>query len=568
MQEAENEKTQPKMKTSEYTVAEMKAFLDEMSGKYDLARVVDPTECRILTFHDDGRVSMNESCYGIWNSEQKCINCSSARACKTGCHQEKAEHFKDDVYFIQSNPVSLKLADGSAFPAVVELVTVEKESKQAANDREAENIGSRASHYRAHHDSLTNVLNSDAFYELSRRMISNKADMSWMMITSNIMNFRLVNNLFGELKGNEVLVKTASMLQEISEASRGLCGRLGSDQFALLIPKAKYQEESLLNLEKTLERTFSSGIFTFCIHFGVYEIDDPSIPVSVMCGRANSALRTIREDMTRTVAYFDHAILQKILLEQKVIGGFDEALKDGQFRMYLQPLVDRNGGVIGGEALVRWCMPDGTIVMPGDFIETLENAGLIQKLDMYIWELAVRQLSKWKTEGREKLTISVNMSARDFYSIDVYDVLTGLVDRYGVDSKMLRLEITETALLVDPDKSDSIVSKLRENGFLVEIDDFGKGYSSLSLLKNIEADVLKIDMGFLREIRDSERSRIILKSIICLAESLGMDVITEGVETEQQLRVLSEMGCSYYQGFYFSRPVPVDEFETKFVFAE
>ena len=566
--EAENEKTQPKMKTSEYTVAEMKAFLDEMSGKYDLARVVDPTECRILTFHDDGRVSMNESCYGIWNSEQKCINCSSARACKTGCHQEKAEHFKDDVYFIQSNPVSLKLADGSAFPAVVELVTVEKESKQAANDREAENIGSRASHYRAHHDSLTNVLNSDAFYELSRRMISNKADMSWMMITSNIMNFRLVNNLFGELKGNEVLVKTASMLQEISEASRGLCGRLGSDQFALLIPKAKNQEESLLNLEKTLERAFSSGIFTFCIHFGVYEIDDPSIPVSVMCGRANSALRTIREDMTRTVAYFDHAILQKILLEQKVIGGFDEALKDGQFRMYLQPLVDRNGGVIGGEALVRWCMPDGTIVMPGDFIETLENAGLIQKLDMYIWELAVRQLSKWKTEGREKLTISVNMSARDFYSIDVYDVLTGLVDRYGVDSRMLRLEITETALLVDPDKSDGIVSKLRENGFLVEIDDFGTGYSSLSLLKNIEADVLKIDMGFLREIRDSERSRIILKSIICLAESLGMDVITEGVETEQQLRVLSEMGCSYYQGYYFSRPVPVDEFETKFVFTE
>jgi EAL domain-containing protein (putative c-di-GMP-specific phosphodiesterase class I) len=206
--------------------------------------------------------------------------------------------------------------------------------------------------------------------------------------------------------------------------------------------------------------------------------------------------------------------------------------------------------------------------MPGDFIETLENAGLIQKLDMYIWELAVRQLSKWRTEGREKLTISVNMSARDFYSIDVYDVLTGLVDRYGVDSRMLRLEITETALLVDPDKSDGIVSKLRENGFLVEIDDFGKGYSSLSLLKNIEADVLKIDMGFLREIRDSERSRIILKSIICLAESLGMDVITEGVETEQQLRVLSEMGCSYYQGYYFSRPVPVDEFETKFVFTE
>jgi EAL domain-containing protein (putative c-di-GMP-specific phosphodiesterase class I) len=156
------------------------------------------------------------------------------------------------------------------------------------------------------------------------------------------------------------------------------------------------------------------------------------------------------------------------------------------------------------------------------------------------------------------------MSAKDFYSIDVYEVLTGLVDRYGVDSRMLRLEITETALLVDPEKSDAVVSKLRNRGFLVEIDDFGKGFSSLSLLKNIRADVLKIDMGFLREIRDDERSRIILRSVICLAEALGMDVITEGVETEQQLKALSEMGCSHFQGYYFSKPIPAEEFERKY----
>ena len=551
-------------KSGEYTVDEMRRFLEEMSGKYDLARVVDPIECRILDFQNDGRIGMKERCYGIWNAEQKCVNCSSALACRTGCHQEKAERFQDEVYFIQSNPVSLKLADGSVFDAVVELVNIEKDSTRPANDREAENIGGRAAGYLAQHDSLTKVLNAEAFYGLGRTRIQNSPERAWVMVTGNIMNFRLVNNLFGVARGNEVLVRTAAMLREISENARGLCGRLGGDQFAMLLPGSRFREENLLDTARSLGEVFNSGLFSFCIHFGVYRVEDPAIPVSVMCGRANSALRTIREDLTRTIAVFDDEILKRDLQEQKVIGGFEEALQGGQFRMYLQPLARKDGTVIGAEALARWCLPDGTVMPPGDFIETLENAGLIQRLDMHIWELAVKQLRAWKGTGLEKLSISVNMSAKDFYSIDVYEVLTGLVDRYGVDSRMLRLEITETALLVDPEKSDAVVSKLRNRGFLVEIDDFGKGFSSLSLLKNIRADVLKIDMGFLREIRDDERSRIILRSVICLAEALGMDVITEGVETEQQLKALSEMGCSHFQGYYFSQPIPAEEFERKY----
>ena len=549
----------------EYSVREMREFLENMSGKYDLARVVDPIECRILDFREDGKIERNERCYGIWNAEQKCINCSSAAACRTGCHQEKAEYFDDKVFFIQSNPVVLRLEDGSTFDAVVELVSIDAESTQPANDRAAENIGTRASHYMAHHDSMTNVLNSDAFNEQSREMIRKSPGLSWVMITSNIMNFRLINTLFSDMKGNEVLIKTAAMLREISEGARGLCGRIGGDQFAMLLPGIVFREDRLEQTARELAELFNSGLYTFCIHFGVYEIDDPSLPVSVMCGRANSALRTIREDLTRTVAYFDDTILQKILFEQRVIGSFEEALKDGQFRMYLQPLVREDGSAIGAEALVRWHKSDGTLIMPGDFIEILENVGLIQKLDLYIWELAVKQLSIWKKNGKRDLFISVNMSAKDIYSIDVYETLTRLVDKYGVDSRMLRLEITETALLVEPEKSDAVVSKLRAKGFLVEIDDFGKGYSSLSLLKNIQADVLKIDMSFLREIRDGERSRAILQSVIGMADSLGMDVITEGVETEQQLRALSEMGCSHFQGYYFSRPVPVEEFEARYV---
>ena len=555
---------QPQMKATEYTVEELKAFLEEMSGKYALARVVDPIECRIIELQDDGKMNINESCYGIWNAEQKCINCSSALACRTGCRREKAEHFRDNYYFVQSNPVKLRLSNGSVYDAVVELVDVGKESEVAVNNREAENVGSRAAHYHAHHDSLTNALNADAFYELARGMIRNSPGRSWVMITCNIMNFRLVNNLFGDQKGNEVLAQTASLLREVSESARGLCGRLGGDQFAVLIPRDRYREESLSDIARTLSGRYDSGIYTLHIHFGVCEIDDPSVPVSVMCGRANSALRTIREDLSKTVAYFDDAILQKLLLEQTVLGSFEDALSGGQFRMYLQPLVREDGSVLGAEALARWYRPDGTMMMPGDFIETLETAGLIHRLDRYMWELAAKQLSLWKETDKRDLFISVNVSAKDFCSVDVADVMTKLVEQYGVDSRLLRLEITETALLGSADRCDSIVSGLRRKGFLVEIDDFGKDNSTLSFLKDIQADVLKIDMGFLREIKDRERSRIILESVIGMARSLGMDVITEGVETEQQLRALTEMGCNHFQGYLFSRPIPVDEFEMKY----
>ena len=551
----------PRTQPEEYTVGRMRAFLEEMGEKYDLARVVDPIECRILDLREDGKISRNESCYGIWNAEQKCINCSSAIACRTGCHQEKAEHFRDNIYFIQSTPVKLRLEDGGVYDAVVELVSVKQESDYPANDREAENIGTRAAHYLAHHDSLTNVLNADSFYELAREMIRSSPEISWTIVTANIMNFRLINTLFGETKGNEALVRTASLLLQLAEDARGLCGRLGGDQFALLLPRAGFAEEALTETARALTESFSSGIYTFRIHFGVYETDDPSVPVSVMCGRANSALRTIRGDMTRTAAYFDDSLLEKLLLEQKVISGFAEALREGQFVMYLQPLAENDGTILGGEALVRWRRPDGTLLPPGDFIDILENAGLIHLLDMYIWEQAARVLRAWKGTDKGHLSISVNMSAKDFYSIDVYEVLTELVDRYGVDSALLHLEITESALLTEPEKSDAVVSRLRNRGFLVEIDDFGKGYSSLGLLKNIRANVLKIDMSFLREIRDHDRSRIILSSVIRLAESLGMDVITEGVETEQQLQALTEMGCRHFQGYYFSRPVPVETFE-------
>ena len=546
-----------------YTGEQMKALLESMSGMYDLARVVDPIECRILDIGSDGTISRKERCYGIWNSDQKCVNCTSALACQTRSKQKKDESFDDQVYHIQSNPVTLLLPDGGAYDAVVELVSIEKEAQNAqdANDRAAENVNQKGTRYHAQHDSLTKVLNANAFSELSREEIAKHAKSHWTMITTNIMDFRLINTLFGAQKGNEVLVRTGAVLRRIARMSNGLCARLGGDQFAMLIPRSMYREEALADAAQALSDEFSTGQYTFCMHFGVYEVEDAAIPVSVMCDRANTALRTIRKDLREYVAYFDDDMMQESLFAQKVISGFEDAMNEGRLMMFLQPLALKDGSIFGAEALVRWRQPDGAIVMPVDFIETLERAGLIYRLDMFIWECAVKQLASWSGTPKQDLTISVNMSAKDFFFIDVYQVLTDLVSKYNVPSNKLRVEITETALIDDPKFGNEVVSKLQQKGFLVEIDDFGKGHSSLSQLRDINADVLKIDMSLIREIESKPRSRTILESIVNMAISLGMDVIAEGVETSTQLELLAAMGCRHFQGYYFSRPICVDDFE-------
>lgn len=552
---------------TKYSVRDIKNMLDTLSGEYDLARVVDPIECRILNFEDDGIVNISERCYGIWNAGHKCTNCSSAKACHTGCGQHKAERFNDKIFQIDSNPVTVQLVDGGTYEAIIELVNIEEISEDidAANDREAENVDHAAAQYRAAHDDLTQVLSADAFYELSRDIIIKAPDEKWMMITSNIMNFKLVNTLFGETKGNEVLIKCAEMLKSVSIEADGVCGRVGSDQFAMLVTQNKYDEDVLISVKDVLADAFNCGIYTFVLHFGVYQVSNPSTPISVMCGRANSALSTIKESVRDIVAYFDDAILEKTIFEQAVIGGFNDALEHGQFKMFLQPLVGSDGKTFGAEALARWVKPDGTVVMPGDFIEILESAGLVHELDMHIWECAVKQLSEWKNTNNQHLTISVNMSAKDLFNVDVYEVLCNLIERYQVDANKLCLEITETALLEDPASSKCVIAKLRERGFIVEIDDFGKGYSSLSMLKDIHADVLKIDMSLLQEIESKYRSKVILQSIINMANDLGMNVITEGIETQTQLSALTNMGCHLFQGYYFAKPMPIPEFEKTLV---
>jgi EAL domain-containing protein (putative c-di-GMP-specific phosphodiesterase class I) len=267
------------------------------------------------------------------------------------------------------------------------------------------------------------------------------------------------------------------------------------------------------------------------------------------------------------IAYYDDTLTKKAVSDNRLVSEFDTALEDGQFEMFLQAQTGTDGVVTGAEALVRWRHPERGLIPPGEFIPVFEETGLIYRLDQCIWDLAAQKLREWKDQGHDDLKISVNISARDFYYLDIYRCFTELVEKYQIDPRVLNIEITETAIMMDVEKQLALLKKLQNYGFHVEIDDFGSGYSSLNMLKNIHADVLKIDMGFLRETQNRSRTRIILNVIIDLAKQLNMTVITEGVETDKQVEFLTKAGCDMFQGYYFSKPVPVEEFESKY-FAE
>ena len=421
----------------------------------------------------------------------------------------------------------------------------------------------REEQYLATHDKLTGMYNSEYFFQKAEELLKNDPDTERYMICTNIKNLKLVNDLFGEEVGDRILRAQAKQLK-YADYDSCIHGRISGDKFAMLIPKENFSAELAEKNTAKLQYLIDNSNYKLQINIGVYRITDPTENPRVMFDRANMAISAQEGDYRKTVVYYDISMMEQLLHEKSVIDEFEYAIENRQFDMFLQPQVAADGRLLGAEALVRWRHPEKGLVFPTNFINVIEKTGLIIRLDRYMWELAAQRLKVWKDKGRDELCISVNISAKDFYYADLYRIFTELVEKYEIKPQNLNLEITETALMSDVEQHLETLGRLQEYGFRVEIDDFGSGYSSLNMLKDISADVLKIDMLFLRETENKERSRTILNSIISMSKALGMEVITEGVETEEQLALLKEMGCDVFQGYYFSKPIPVEEFENKY----
>lgn len=416
--------------------------------------------------------------------------------------------------------------------------------------------------YRLNYDSLTKAYNRYGFYKNAQKLIKEHTDTEYCLILSDIKSFKLINEIYGENIADKILIDEVNIVRQKMKGNSVL-GRLNGDIIAMVIPKEYLSEKEFSDMIKLLSDRYSNKNFRLHIYLGVYYIKDVNETIRQMVDKVSLVIMKSKGNMSNYILYYDENSYRNDIFKQQLIGEFETALNENQFCMYLQPQTDKDGNMLGAEALIRWNHPNMGLIMPGAFIECFEDAGLIYRLDNYIWEEAAKQLKIWKDSGYNYY-ISVNISAKDFYHIDVYQTFKNLVSKYGIDTDKLHIEITETALSEDKQAAHKTIERLHDEGFIIEIDDFGSGYSSFNFLKDVCADVIKIDRVFLKKSSHEERGEQILRSIISLSHDIGMDVITEGVENVDQLSMLAKMNCDWFQGYYFSKPITVGDFEEKY----
>lgn len=414
--------------------------------------------------------------------------------------------------------------------------------------------------YRANHDLLTGIANKISFCEKTEKMLRENPDKKYVLVRTNIERFKVINDLFGTNVGDIILKDVANTLQILFH-EKGTYGRIESDHFAVCFDTSLMVPADIC---KEIESAIQSHNLNYAlqVNIGIYEIDDISVPVDQMCDRANLALQTIKGNYLRQIAYYDATLRNTLLQEQKLVSDMKEALENHEFVIFLQPVYSLyEEKVVSAEALVRWMHPEKGLIAPGGFIPFFEKNGLIARLDFYIWELVCTYQRRRIDSGMAEMPISMNISRMSLYNPRLSDEIIALVEKYNVPPRLIKLEITESAYTDNPSQLLATMANLQSYGFIILMDDFGSGYSSLNMLKDIPVDILKLDMCFLRDFEKSDKSGNILTSVVRMAKWLGIPVVAEGVETQNQLDFLRGIGCDFIQGYYFSRPIPTDEFE-------
>ena len=410
-------------------------------------------------------------------------------------------------------------------------------------------------------DKLTGLYNREGFFEKAEELINLHEAGYYVMACFDIDNFKVINDQYGIEKGDEVLKYLAEIFEEGFGRVGGVCCRIMADNFAVLYPRFFMESEEIEEI-RNKATLLDGSIIPITFSIGRYPVDDKTVSVSAMYDRASIAEMSVKSRFDIHIAQYEESMREHILREQEIINDMKSALQAQQFEVWFQPQYNHStSALIGAEALVRWRHPQKGLISPGLFIPVFEKNGFIYELDKYVWEQTCIYLKKWKESGRFSLPISVNISRYDIFKSDLVDVLVGLIEKYQIPVDLLRLEITESAFSQSTGQIIRITKQLMDYGFTLEIDDFGSGYSSLNTLKDVQADILKLDMRFLESTENSARGGNILESIVRMAKWLGMAVIAEGVEEREQADYLQSIGCHYIQGYYYAKPMPAAEFE-------
>lgn len=409
-------------------------------------------------------------------------------------------------------------------------------------------------------DSLTGGLNTVGFYNKVSRWLNKNPGRKYSVLRYNVDHFKDINGVYGHAVGDKLLRDMAECMRAI-DSDDSISAHLNADHFV------RFCAEDVLSVQECYDNfcrvfTHYNLSIPITLHIGVYDLCEKGEDPYTMSYKALLALQSIKGDMDNKFAFYESGMRRKEQEQLELLNDVDKAITENQFQVWFQPQVDyKDKKIIGAEALVRWNHPTKGMLPPGLFIPLMEKSHLVSKVDRYVFHTVCSYIQKWLAVLPEKkIRISVNLSRQDILLKNFLSEFQDAVKSYGIPHDALHLEVTESAYAEEIAKLNAKVDRLRELGFLVEIDDFGAGYSSLNTLKDIDADKIKLDMKFLSG-SGERKGKLIVASVINMAKTLNMPVLAEGVETKEQADFLLECGCSEMQGYYFSKPVPLKEYE-------
>ena len=417
------------------------------------------------------------------------------------------------------------------------------------------------SHSAIHLDELTGLPLDRDFFPMARRKLNEIGD-NWCVIAVDIEHFKLFTDWHGKAAGDMLLAQLGRMLKRMEEECGALAGYHGLDDFWLMMP---YDIAWINRLYEDMRAAIvaRSNTVGFLPIFGICLIVDKNEEITDMFNHAAMTAEQVKGDLHNRIRLYNAEANNRTLEEYRMLADFQRGLENHEVFFCLQPQCRvSTGAVVGAESLARWRRADGHMVPPAEFVPVLEKYGMVTNLDQYIWDEVCKWLKGWIDAGHTAVPISVNISQIDMLTIDVPRHFSDLLKRYDLPASLIKVEITESAYADDTATVRETVFRLREMGFLVLMDDFGSGYSSLNMLKSLNVDVIKLDAQFLRiQIQEERKGISILESIVNMAKTMRLPIIVEGVETQEQINFLADLGCRYMQGYFFHRPMPVGEFE-------
>lgn len=415
------------------------------------------------------------------------------------------------------------------------------------------------------YDSLTGMLDKRGFCQKVKEKLMMSNNKGYFICEIDFDNFRIINEKYSYNEGNRLLRLFASDLRNMNKivGSDYVVGHLEGDSFLLFVPMTEEKMPELIFQEIAMFIQTYPEEFRLKIRMGVYVITDHLLDVTIMIDCVHLALKACKKNSKDRIVYYANDLKDSMLDEQMLALDMQEALENEEFDVYFQPQINhaQGGLLIGAEALIRWNHPNRGTISPGVFIPLFEKNGSIYELDKYVWKKTCKMIRKWIDDGINPPPMSVNVSRLDVINPNFVETIVNICDDYNVPHELLHLEITESAFNENSGFAVDIVKDLTSRGFIVAIDDFGSGYSALSMLRSVPANILKLDMKFFQGEENATRNECIIESIVRMAKMLGMAVLAEGVEHTKQANLLKAVGCNYIQGYLYSKPLNVNDFE-------